>query len=259
MKKAKGDRAGKPAGEGDNEKQPDLEEARRQFLVNVFGYADPPSVWELAQLAAMIGGKIPANRPGQSADEAERSVELARDIWDSAGRVRKEMQKRLDKVRKDFDARMPFYGPLKIGSHFLPRITQWDEVDGKVPFKRYLEQVIGMAREEDRARWWRAYITAKIRMDTHAERWGYRDKDEHRESPEWCEPEDFPIDDNAVPEAIEHQRTRGFDIGFTASYFLEEFRTWRLGMKTPTKKADSPVSLEDAVRNGLEAENAAES
>lgn len=249
---------------GSNEAKPVASDAAlQQFLMNVHGYFEPPSLWEISQIAAMVGTVVPQDHSNLSINEAERRVALARHIWEAAGKMRKEIQTSLDKSQEAFHATMLFYGPLKIGSHFLPRVSQWDEVEGKVPFKRYLEQVIGMAREEDRMRWWRAYLTAKIRKENHAQRWGnYLDeeeKEELRTDPEWCEPEIFPIKDNSVTDAIAKKRMRGFAVAFSAGYYLEDFRKWRLEMRSPTQKADTPLSLTEAVKNGLEAENSSES
>jgi hypothetical protein len=93
-----------------------------------------------------------------------------------------------------------------------------------------------------------------VKSDQHRDRWGGGPYDEKRQSPEWTEPEDFPIDESTVPEILGNQKLEGFQLGFIASMNLEQFRSWRLGMKSPTKKADVPTSLEDAQRKGLEAE-----
>jgi hypothetical protein len=192
---------------------------------------------------------------GNPTTEAERRVNLAGCIWNAAARKRKAIRESLDVTRKAFESKMPLYGPLKIGTHFLPRIAGWDDEDGIVPFKRYLEQVIGMAREEDRMRWWRAYLSAKIRADLHAERWGYGEQDAESTDPSWCSVANFPLPEGVVSRAIEGQRLNGFRVGFIASYYLEEFRTWRLGMKSPDKNAESPSLLVGAAKKGLEAEN----
>lgn len=146
-------------------------DALRQFLQNVHGYSEPPNQWQLSRLAAMLGTNVPEDHSHLSMNEAERRVALAAHIWDAAACKRQEIQGRLDRTRKNFEERNLFFGPLKIGTHYLPRINKWDEEGGIVPFKRYLEQVVGMAKEEDRVRWWRAYLAAKIRKDQHADRW----------------------------------------------------------------------------------------
>lgn len=238
---------------------PAVEMARRQFLVKVHGYSAPPTTWELAQLAAMAGEKVPKDHSRLSMDEAARRVALARHIWDAAASMKKEMHDRLERTGKSFDAIFPLYGPLKIGSHFLPRIVRWDEVDGRVPFKRYLEQVVGLAREEDRMRWWRAFLTAKIRRQMHDEKRRDHEEDEPRTAPGRREPDDLPAVMKVAAETLATQRLEGFDVGFSAGYHLEDFRKWRLGMSAPGRKAKETVSLEDAAKKGLEEERSGKS
>jgi len=244
------------------------DEARRQLLQRVHGYTDPPSLWQLCQLAAMVGGDLPQNDPdltqshldflGEDSNpyykEADRRMALVGSIWAAAVRKRREIQKALDETARSFDRKLPLYGPLKIGGHYLPRLPDWATEEAVIPFKRFLEAVVGMERDEDRMRWWRAYMKAKIQKDQYWKRWGVRITEEKKKDPEWCEPDDFPIPENLVEEALEHQRTMGFEIWGRSFLYIEGFRRWRLGMKSTTKRADSAHLLEDCVKKGLEEE-----
>jgi hypothetical protein len=129
----------------------------RQFLQNVHGYTEPPTIWQLSQLAAMVGTNVPDDHSCQAMNEAHRRVALAAHIWDAAALKLREIQHRLDRTRGDFEARNPLFGPLKIGGHFMPRITGLDTETGYIPLKQFLELVIGLAREDASSRGSRAW------------------------------------------------------------------------------------------------------
>ncbi|MFC7336135.1 hypothetical protein ACFQY0_03010 [Haloferula chungangensis] len=207
----------------------------------------------------MVGNEIPEDHLNLACKEAERRLALAASIWDASARKRKEIVKRLEDTSAAFREKFTLYGPLKVGTHFMPRVTEWNDTEGRIPFNRYLETVVGLAREDDRMRWWRAFLTAKIRRDQHADYWGRHPPAEARDDPDWSEPDSFPIDEAVIPAVLERQRSKGFSIGFSASYYLEEFRTWRLSMKSHDTCLAVAASLEECVKKGLEAERSIKS
>ena len=214
---------------------------------------------ELSQLAAMIGNNLPENASNLFQEEANRRVALATCIWEEAAKQRAIYLRRLERTKEQFASRSIWYGPLKVGSRLMPRVSRWDTEEESVPYSRYLEQMIGMAREDDRVRWWRAFLTQKIRRDRHNDRWRGQSDEEAHADPEWCEPDEFPIEDDLVPSVMADLRETGFDKGFSAGYYLEHFRTWRLGMKSPAERLNNPVPVMDAAKKGLEAENTSNS
>jgi hypothetical protein len=212
----------------------------------------------------MAGTEVPEDHSFKSVEESSKRVALAMHIWEAAGAKLIEARARWERHGKAFDELSPFYGPLKVGNHFLPRLTEWnanhfaedESGHAHIAFATFLEAVIGLAKEEDRMKWWRGYLTAKVKGDQHSDRWGeYEDiTEEEKQRPEWCEPEDFALSAGCIPSIIEKMKKRGIAPGFSASYHLEGFRKWRLTMKSPTKKATVPFDLEDCQKKGLESE-----
>ena len=223
---------------------------QQEYLEKVHGYTEPPSVWELGQLAAMLGGSM-VRSASQQPWLAQDLVEEAARIWEAAVMKQREMRKRLDDTLGNFESRSILYGPLKVGVHLMPRID-WEKEPEVIPFKRFLVHVVGLAREEDRLLWWRSYLKAKIRRYRHRDRWGPFHTEEARSHPEWREPDDFPIDAKLVPDAIALQREEGFQKGFPASHYAEGFRLWRLEMKTPTQRAAEAMTVEECSKKALE-------
>jgi hypothetical protein len=207
---------------------------------------------------------VPEDHSFKSVEEAGKRVALAMRIWEAAGAKLIEAREGWERTGCSFDQLNPLYGPLKVGNHFLPRLTEWnanhfgDEDSGRacIAFPSFLETVVGLAKEEDRMKWWREYLTAKVKADQHSDRWGSYERitEEKKQLPEWCEPEGFALPARCIPGIIEEMKKRGIAPGFSASYYLEGFRKWRLTMKSPTKKAAVPYDLEDCRKKGLEAE-----
>ena len=222
-----------------------------RFLEKVHGYTAPPSVWRLSQLAAMLGGHTGTGGTTTPTERARDLVELAALIWDAAAVKRQEIQRAMDGTLEGFGSRSLLYGPLKAGIHFMPRID-WQGEEEVIPFRRFLEQVIGLTREEDRMHWWRAYLTTKIRRDRHRDRWGAFATEANVSHPDWCEPDDFPIDEMLVADAMALQQREGFHQGFPARHYAEGFRLWRLQMKTPEQRADRPLHVEKSAEKALE-------
>ena len=237
---------------------------RDEFVRRVVRFDRLPTHWELCQLAAMAGNEVPEDHSFKSVEEAGKRVALAMHIWEAAGSKLIEAREGWERHGNSFDELSPLYGPLKVGNHFLPRLIAWDvhhfgdDDPGRacIAFPSFLEAVIGLAKEEDRMKWWREYLTAKVKADKHSDQWGdYEDiTEEEKQRPEWCEPKDFPLSVRCVPDIIEKMKKRGIAPRFSASYYLEEFRKWRLTMKNPTKKATIPYDLEDCRKKGLESE-----
>lgn len=221
-----------------------------RFLEKVHGYTAPPSVWRLSQLAAMLGGQGCAGGTTPM-ERAHGLVELAARIWDAAAVKRQEIQRAMDGTLEAFGSHSLLYGPLKAGVHFMPRID-WEREEDVIPFRRFLEQVVGLTREEDRMQWWRAYLTAKIRRDRHRDRWGAFATEENLSHPDWCGPDDFPIDEGLVADAIALQRREGFQQGFPACHHAEGFRLWRLQMRTPDQRAERPLQVGESSKKALE-------
>lgn len=213
----------------------------------------------------MAGSEVPEDHSFKSVEEARKRVAVAMHLWEAAGAKLIEASERWERTGRSFDELSPLYGPLKVGNHFLPRSTEWntsqfsddDPPQPRIAFFSFLEIVIGLAKEEDRMKWWRAYLTAKVKADKHGDRWGrYEPIAENTKLlPEWCEPGDIALAPDCIPDIIKEMKENGITPGFTASYYLEGFRKWRLTMKSPTEKAAIPYDLEDCVKKGLEAEN----
>lgn len=224
----------------------------RLFLEKVHGYHTPPSVLELGQLAAALN--LPHEDTTQPPWELARGrMEMAAHLWEAAANTRREMLRQMEATTAEFSSRSLLYGPLKTGPLLMPRI-QWRTEGAPIPFRRFLEQVVGMAREDDRMVWWRAYMEAKVRKDQHGDHWRRIPVERRKTHPDWCEPHEFPIDPGIIGRIIAEQREHGIQRGFPASCLVEGFRLWRLGMKTLHQRAETPVSVEDAARKGLEAE-----
>lgn len=237
---------------------------RDEFVRRAVRFDRLPTHWELCQLAATVGNELPQDHSFKSVKEAGKRVALAMHIWEAAGAKLIEASERWERHGRSFDELSPLYGPLKVGNHFLPRLTQWnvnhfgddDSGQASIALPSFLETVIGLAKEEDRMKWWREYLTSKVKADQHSDQWDdYEDITEvMKQRPEWREPEDFTLPVRCIPDIIAKMKKRGIAPGFSASYYLEEFRKWRLTMKSPTKKATVPYDLEDCRKKGLEAE-----
>lgn len=208
----------------------------------------------------MVGTHIPESRQEPFGDfwlefseEARRRVRLARHIWYQASVLRRNYVKSALRFARHQADEEIVLGPLKVGGHFLPRATvlhgAYPNSEGAYhyPLKHFLEQVIGLRREDERMPWWRAFLTHDIRIEKHIDRWSGENAKEH---PEWCEPEEFPVEDRDIEKAYEEMRLNGVP-GDRARLYALAFRKWRLGMKSPTKKAPKPCSLEEAVKKGL--------
>ena len=247
--------------------EPELENSvtslRDEFVRKVIRSDRLPTQWELCQLAAMARNEVPEDHSFSSVEEAGKRVALAMQIWVAAGAKLIEARERWDRHSNSFDQLNPLYGPLKVGNHFLPLVTVWnanyygdeDSDQARIAFPSFLETVVGLAKEEDRMKWWREYLTARVKAERHSDRWGsYEDiMEEEKQRPEWSEPEDFALSLDCISDIIQKMKKRGIAPGFSASCHLEGFRKWRLTMKTPTKKAAVPFDLEDCRKKGLEA------
>ena len=237
---------------------------RDEFVRRVVRFDRLPIHWELSQLAAMAGSEVPEDHSFKSVEEAGKRVALAMHIWEAAGAKLIEASGRWERHGRSFDELSPLYGPLKVGNHFLPQFTEWnanhfgddDSGQARIAFSSFLDAVIGLAKEEDRMKWWREYLTSKVKADKHSDQWGdYEDiTEEEKQRPDWCEPADFPLPVRCIPDIIETMKKRGIAPGFLASSYMEGFRKWRLTMKGPTKKATVPYDLEDCRKKGLESE-----
>ncbi len=231
----------------DDERESGLSEgngaALTEFMHRIFHYERLPTQWELSQLAAMVGSEVPEDHSYQSVNEAKRRVALAMWIWQAAGeRLLKETERRAP-AEKGFEERHLLYGPLKVGKHFLPAVTDaeigyesaGEEPKPIVPLARIEEIIIGLSKPEQRRPWWRAYLTAKIKA--------YRGVSD-----------DTPLEDGLLESVITRQRENGIRPGFQAQQYLEGFRLWRLTMgNEPGKKAKTPYDLQTCAKKGLEA------
>jgi hypothetical protein len=242
---------------------------RDQFVRKVVMLDRLPTHWELCQLAAMTGNNVPPDHSSASTEEAERRVTLAMYIWRAAGRELIKEQENWKSIGQSFDQKIRFYQPLKVGNHFLPRVTEWktndssddDSSESKIAFTDFLEMVIGLSKEEDRMKWWREYLTAKVKSDKDNTRSRSHEhiKEREKQHSECCESDDFTFPKDCIPASIEKMKKNGVNPDFEFSYYLEGFRSWRLTMKTPNEKAALPYKLEECQKKGLEAEAAANS
>jgi len=221
------------------------------FLEDVYGYTEPPTVGELAAMAMLPARSSILQSGATPAEQARDLAELAAQVWDAAALERRKMKLRMDATLREYASRSLLHGPLKVGVHFMPRID-WEREEPVIPFRRYLELVVGLTREEDRMLWWRAYVTAKIRRLQHRDRWGGTATVENLAHPEWCGPDAFPIPGMLVADAISLQQREGFQKGFPACHDAEGFRLWRLEMKTPDQRADQPLPVDESAKKALE-------
>ena len=55
-----------------------------------------------------------------------------------------------------------------------------------------------------------------------------------------------------VADAMALQRREGFQKGFPACHYAEGFRLWRLQMKMPDHRAETPLLVEESSKKALE-------
>ena len=208
---------------------------REEFVALMHGYERLPTHEELCELAAAVGNEVPGET-AKSQNEARRRVMLAMEIWEAAGRVLVQKSRAVQRTEELYEKEVqPLFGPLKVGNHFLPLVVQWKAdwhphpASGRprIRFEEFLETVVGMQKEEDRMRWWRAYLTAKQ-----------------------TGPEGAPGIADRVAAIIQRMKTGGITEA-KAGLHLEDYRRWRLTMKTPVMKAPVPYDLEECFKKGL--------
>jgi hypothetical protein len=203
-------------------------EATSEYLAQFHGYERLPTHHELATLAASLGSHLPGDEL-KCREEAKKRIMLAMEIWSLAGRTLIGKSRELARTARHYETSVrPIFGPLRIGNHFLPLVEEWQtEPDGKrrdrVPFPHFLEKTVGLAKEEDRMKWWRAFLAAR---------------------------------EHATTKPLQRLRENGLSI-LRASMYLEDYRRWRLTMKTPGVKADVPYDLEECYKKALAGEKEA--
>ena len=217
---------------------------RERFVALVHGYERLPTHFELASLAAAVGQGVPHGPREVLEVEARRRVAFALELWEEAAAQVDCKERRREATARQFDREVKrIFGPLKVGNHYLPRVRGWDglakmesaEGHPHIRFSVFLERAVGLAKEEDRMKWWRAYLQS--------------------DAPE----ENAEVFHHQASARMRGMKERGISEGLETNGFLEGFRRWRLTMKTPTVKAGVPYRLEDCYQKGLEAEAAADS
>ena len=206
------------------------------------GHERLPTHEELCQLAAAVGNDVP-EETAKSQNEARQRVMLAMEIWEAAGRALVQKSRAVQRTEALYEKEVqPLFGPLKVGNHFLPLVSDWEAdrfphpASGRprIRFEGFLEKVVGMQKEEDRMKWWRAYLTATQKGPEGASGIGDR-----------------------VAGIIQRMKTGGLTEA-AAGLHLEDYRRWRLTMKTPVVKAPVPYDLEPCFKKGLAEVNSAD-
>lgn len=200
-----------------------------------------PDTWQLAQLAALVGKEVADGEEAVLREHAESRTSLALEIWKAASR-RIETERRLAFAEKFGDDWLLLAGSMTVAGQKLPSLPEWTGEDGVVPFSRFLELTVGLAKEEDRLRWWRAFYEQRLKQRYYQSQAVAVNEDS--EFAKYA----LPVDEFVLPKGLlgselERQRTFGI-VAFPEGLGLAlMYRRWRLSMSSSTKKAKNPHDL----------------
>jgi len=212
-----------------------------------------PELWQICQLAALVGSRVPEGAATDARREAQSRITLAIAIWREAGLALEKLHATI--LGKDrFDDDFPLLaGPLKVGKHFMPRLPKWTVKDGAISQEQYLQAVVGMAKTEDRMRWWRAFLKPYLATVHYPiNEWlSSLDSDFRFSSPV---PEGYSLPEGVFENTLQHQRENGIRAIPDGLDMALAFRRWRLGMELSNKVAEKPHDVGESARRGLEEE-----
>jgi hypothetical protein len=229
-----------------------------------------PTQYQLSKIAAVISAncKLTGDHRG-----ARACVDSALDLWKEAGRILAESSNLSMKGRDNQNIVGPFRNAMKVGKHLLPRISDEFLESDCMEFNEFLEMAVGLSETADRLKWLRAFIENwddeahllerggkhSPRSESYREfakqgKWELaRFKEEEEQSmPGWnpfgqFESEKEEIEDLDVAGDIARLKKEGIR---KPAIFAASFRKWRLTMRTTTEKAQSDLSVEEAILRG---------
>lgn len=210
-----------------------------------------PCHWQICQLAAMVGNQSSEDVRG----DAHHRIKLAIEIWWETGLALEKLNDRIQGKDLYGDDFHHLAGPLKTGVHYMPRLPSWTQDDGFVPQEKYLEAAVGLAKAEDRMRWWRAFIEYCLKAEE------FRRQDQFAPAPTGGNipyfvkiPDNFSLPEGLFESTLAKQREDGIRLIPEGLRMALAFRRWRLRMEAPDRAAQKSYDLAEAAKKGLKAE-----
>ena len=177
-------------------------------------------------------------------------------IWAESASTLGHIQTRVSRLAPIGEELRKLTGPLKVGNHFMAPLPEWSDRQDRIPYLEFLEAVVGLAKEDSRSHWWRAFMTEHLRLEGHRKAFGSSYVNgEFRQDPKiyrsYLEPDQYPIRDELVEGVLEDQRENGIPVMPDGVRLAACFRRWRLTMGSASEKAESAYDLDECVRKGI--------